>query len=69
MNIGQMYYELGNYKEAIEFTGQSVAIKKDIQGEINIEVANLVLNIGWYYKNLGDNNKALEYYEKAFPVF
>ena len=59
--IGLAYSNMGEYKLALDFFEQALAIPKNVfenMGAINF-------NIGLVYSSLGDYNKALEFYQQA----
>ena len=68
-NIGNVYYNLGDYNEALEYFNKALEIKKEVLGEKHANIASSYLNIGNLYYKLGDYKKALKYHNKALEIF
>jgi tetratricopeptide (TPR) repeat protein len=65
-NLGTDYYNLGDYRKAIEFYEQHLAITKEI-GDKRGEGAALG-NLGLAYHRLGDYRKAIEFHEQRLAI-
>jgi tetratricopeptide (TPR) repeat protein len=65
-NLGNVYYFLGQYQEALNFYQQSLEIQReisDIQGE-----ANSLGNLGHVYYSLGQYQEALNFYQQSLEI-
>jgi tetratricopeptide (TPR) repeat protein len=65
-NLGNAYRALGQYKRAIEYQEQSLAITREI-GDRSGE-ANSLGNLGIAYKSLGQYERAIEYQEQSLAI-
>lgn len=63
-NIGLVYYEYGNYKEALENFQINLQIGEHFND--SLKISNAYNNMGMIYKNLFLNDKALQYYQMSF---
>lgn len=67
-DIGNVYYNKGNYKEALEY----YQISKELllnQDKINRSKLSIITNnIGSIYFRMGDNNTAIKYYKDAIKM-
>lgn len=64
--LAQAYYQVGKYKEAIDYDLQSIKVKSQINDRIGIAIS--YNGIGSSYYNLGEYQKTLEYYFKALKI-
>ena len=67
-NIGNTYYNIGDYNKALEYYELSLKIRKKILGEEHPDTAVSYNNIGNSYYNIGDYKKALEYLELSLKI-
>ena len=58
-NLGLVYYALGNFAKAVEYSGQSLAIAQSIKDQ-RLE-SQALGNIGNAYRHLGNHAKAIEF--------
>ena len=58
----------GNFGEAEKYHFQALERRKRIQGEDNPSVGVTYNNIGVFYDQKGDHEKALEFYEKGLEI-
>jgi tetratricopeptide (TPR) repeat protein len=65
-NLGIVYDNLGQYKKALSFYKQALAIKKDIADQHGM--AKVLSNMGTGYKHLSDYPKAQMYYNQALQI-
>lgn len=65
-NLGSAYYYLGDYRKAIEYYGQALAISREIKDRQN--EGNDLGNLGVAYYDLGETRKAIEYYGQALAI-
>ena len=63
-----MYFKQGKYPEALDCHNKSLDIKIRVVGPENLVVATTYLNMGAAWKEMGDNDKAMEYYSSALPI-
>jgi tetratricopeptide (TPR) repeat protein len=66
--LGRVKDEQGQYKEAITFYEQSLAIEEKTLPHTHFNLANTYNNIGEVYRKMGEYSKALSYYEKALEI-
>lgn len=55
-NIGFVYYEQGDYNNALEYLNKALSIKESLFGNNSLEVAITYNNLGQVYSELGDTN-------------
>ncbi len=67
-NIGLIHIEKGNYSEAIEYSLNSLRIKKEIFGEEHSVVASTYNNLSVLLKDTGSKNLALDYNCRALKI-
>jgi len=60
-NLGVIYYNLGDFRKAIEFLENSLKIKKEIGDKAGESAC--YTNLGIAYQSLGDSRKAIEFPE------
>ena len=65
-NLGIAYDSLGEYRKAIEYHGQYLAISREI-GNRSGE-GNSLGNLGIAYDSLGEYRKAIEYHEQSLAI-
>ena len=65
-SLGLCYYSLGDYRCAIDYHEQSLAITHEI-GNRHAEGAVLA-NLGDCYDSLGDYRRAIDYYEQSLAI-
>jgi len=67
-NIGLVYFEQGEYEQAINCYTKTLQIRIQDFGETNPEVANCYSNIGVAYSKLENYDAAIEYHKKALEI-
>ena len=67
-NIGNVYYDQGNYSAALEYHFKSLEIRIKVLGEEHVSTAASYNNIGVVYYVQGLYSEALEYLTKAEAV-
>jgi CHAT domain-containing protein/Tfp pilus assembly protein PilF len=65
--IGGVYYQLGQYRKALESYEKGLAISRKT-GHLRAE-ASALDRIGSFYQSWGDRRKALEHYEKSLEIY
>ena len=68
LETGTFYYDLGKYREALNFYRKALEISLKTFGEEHPSVAISYNNIGVVYNSLGNYDKALEFCEKALNI-
>jgi tetratricopeptide (TPR) repeat protein len=68
-NSGTMYYQLGDYQNALKYHLVALEIKKKFCTNKNDEIAFVYNKVAMDYEALNDNGKALENYQKAFSIY
>ena len=66
--LGWVYYDMGNARQAIEYYEQALSIGKEVYGDRHPNVATMLNNIGVAWRVLGEPKKALEYLEQALGI-
>ena len=66
--LGWIYYDMGDARQAIEYYGQALAIGKGVYGDRHPNVATTLNNIGEAWRVLGEPKKAIGYYEQALSI-
>ena len=67
--LGFLYYNTGNSRQAIEYYYKALCINKEVFGERHPEVATCLSNIGSAWYSLGDSNNAIKYYKQALSIY
>ena len=67
-NIGETYYNQGDYPKALEYYSKALAIQEKVLGLDHPNIATLYNNIGGVYFDQGDYPEALEYYFKTVTI-
>lgn len=74
-SIGNSYYKLQNYKKALDYFKESLAIKKQTLSPEHVSIGTCLNSIGFVYDKLNDHDRALEnftaslkIYEKLLPI-
>jgi tetratricopeptide (TPR) repeat protein len=67
VNIGSVYYALGDKRQALDYCEQSLPLYRQV-GDKGGE-ATALNNIGGVYSDLGDKRHALDYFEQSLPLF
>ena len=65
-NLGIAYNRLGEYRKAIDYHQQSLAISREI-GDRSVEGSSLG-NLGLAYQSLGEYRKAIDYHEQSLAI-
>ncbi len=66
--LGNLYNDIGNPREAIAYYEQALTIDKGVYGERHQRVARDLNNIGIALEALGEYEKAIEYYMQALSI-
>ncbi|HBM98162.1 MAG TPA: hypothetical protein DD413_01920, partial [Ruminococcus sp.] len=66
--IGDNYYAVGKYRNALEYFNTALKIRLSVLDENHPDIATSYNNIGYVYDSLGDYDKALKYYNTAFKI-
>jgi len=66
--LGWIYHDMGDARQAIEYYEQALSIDKAVYGDRHPDVAIRLNNIGSAWKALGEAKKAIEYYEQALSI-
>jgi len=67
-NIASVYWDLGNYPQALEFNEKALKIRENILGTEHVDTALSYSNIASVYWDLGNYPQALEFNEKALKI-
>ncbi len=67
-NIGNSYRLLNDYKESLYYFVQASEFDKEKSGEESLPFAYSNLFLGHYYRDIGDLEKALIFYQKCFDI-
>eukprot|EP00058_Branchiostoma_floridae_P015010 XP_002600498.1 hypothetical protein BRAFLDRAFT_70133 [Branchiostoma floridae] len=69
--IGFSYMELGDYRNAISFTEQSLELRRGIHGQNSSHphIARLLIILGGAWNKLCDYRKAINFSEQALQIF
>ena len=68
-NLGTLYVSLRDYKEAEKYLNMSLAQRVGIWGTKHKDVANAYHNLGALYKACGDDDAAIDSYNKAYGIY
>ncbi len=63
------YYDLGQYKKALEYYRKALAIREEKLGRDHPDTGSTYNNIALVYDRLGQYEKALEYYGKDLAIY
>jgi tetratricopeptide (TPR) repeat protein len=66
--LGWIYYDVGEARQALEYYEHALAIDKEVYGDRHPDVAATLNNIGEAWRVLGEPKKALGYYEQALSI-
>ena len=66
--IGNEYYDIADYKTALDYYEKTLKMRKNILGEYHPEIATCYHNIGASNDALGHHEKAVSSYEQALSV-
>jgi tetratricopeptide (TPR) repeat protein len=66
--LGWLYDDTGDVRQALEYYEQTLAIDKEVYGDKHPSVATTLNNIGSAWAAMGEPKKALEYYEQALSI-
>jgi tetratricopeptide (TPR) repeat protein len=66
--LGWIYSDLGNARQAIEYYEQALSIDKEVYGDRHPNVATRLNNIGVAWGALGEPKKAIGYYGQALSI-
>ncbi|MBR5334172.1 MAG: tetratricopeptide repeat protein, partial [Alistipes sp.] len=67
--ISSIFYNKGEYDNALKYRLKAVAIEEQILGVEHIETAQSYGLVGIFYNNLGEHLQALEYNLKAIEIY
>ncbi len=62
-NLGLVYDQLDQFEDAIEYHNKSLSLKKKLEGNNKSTINNSLNNLALAYKNSGNYNIALSYYQ------
>mgnify|MGYP001611893589 FL=1 len=68
LNKGVVYYELGQYHEALKYYDESLKIFREIKTPQYSGISENLLVIGLVYKSLGQYQEALKYYDESLKI-
>lgn len=68
-HIGNAYYNLEDYIHAVEFFLKSLDVRLAVNGEGNAKTAYVCKDVADTYKKLGEQDKARDYYQKAYNMY
>ncbi len=60
-DLGRTLDSLGDYRLALKYYEQALAIRREVLGERHSVTASSISNLGGAHSKLGDYQKALEY--------
>jgi tetratricopeptide (TPR) repeat protein len=66
--LGWIYADMGNARQALEYYEQALSIDKEVYGDRHPNVAAYLNNIGEAWRVLGEPKKAIGYYEQALSI-
>jgi tetratricopeptide (TPR) repeat protein len=66
--LGWIYDDMGDARQAIEYYEQALSIDKAVYGDRHPNVARDLNNIGGAWDALGDSKKAIKYFEQALFI-
>lgn len=67
-NLGQVYWKMKNKEKSEEYEKKAFKIKFDLFGEDHLEIADSYNKLGGCHQRKGDDNKALESFNKAVKI-
>ncbi|HKQ05103.1 MAG TPA: FxSxx-COOH system tetratricopeptide repeat protein [Blastocatellia bacterium] len=67
-DLGFSYFQLGDYKRALELYQKALEIRQELFGNKHPDTATSFNNVGITYDNLGDYKRALEFEQKALEI-
>jgi tetratricopeptide (TPR) repeat protein len=59
---------LDDSRKAVDYLGKALLITRRAYGEEHPGVANILINLGAAWKNLGNPKKAIEFYQQAYSI-
>jgi tetratricopeptide (TPR) repeat protein len=65
--LGSAYYNLGEYRKAIEYFEQHLEISREINNRLG--EGNSLSGLGTVYNSLGEYRKAIEYHEQSLEIY
>ena len=68
-NIGYVYYNQGDYAQALEYYNKALEIRLSVFGDSHPDVAMSYNNIGLVHNGQGNYAQALENYNKALEIY
>ncbi|ETO24549.1 hypothetical protein RFI_12606 [Reticulomyxa filosa] len=68
-NLGNSYYASKQYDKAIEYYKKGLTTSKEIFGDTNTRVADLIWKLGFAFESKSEKQQALEYYKEAHQIF
>ncbi|MCP4747022.1 MAG: tetratricopeptide repeat protein, partial [Desulfobacteraceae bacterium] len=66
--LGSAWRSLGEYKKAIDYFTQALAIDKKAYGDQHPAVARDLNNLGLAWYSLGEYKKAIDYFTQALAI-
>ncbi|MBP1839160.1 tetratricopeptide repeat protein [Formosa algae] len=67
-NLGLVYDQLEQYDDAIDYHNKALELKRNIEGDNKNTIDNSLNNLAMAYKNSGNYNIALSYYEDVLST-
>ena len=68
LGIGLIYHRQKKYQNALDYYQRSLAIRKKLSSNENLDLAWIYNNLGCVYDEMGDYNRALKYQQKAYEI-
>lgn len=62
-NLGMLYEDLGDHREALHYLGQALTLREDLYGDYHDEILSSLLNMAHIHFDAGDAEKAGQYIE------
>jgi len=66
-NIGRIYFQKGQYENAMEAYRKALSIRRDEQGD-SVDVAATIFNVGQVFHQKGDRDRALRHYQEFLKL-
>ena len=60
-SLGKLYQEIGNYAEARYHLEKALEVRKELLGENNLDVAQIMTSLGKLYQEIGNYAEAAHY--------
>jgi len=66
--IAMFEFKLKNFEQALDYFNQALQAKKELQGDVTIDVARTVNNLANIHFSLGNLDEAMELYQEALEI-